>query len=71
MTDRLFAIDIISRAQASYDPALYDLGTRSAFLRGFEQMRAIAKKAVYSKEISKTLDPKDYKWENNSDVGES
>ena len=71
MTDRLFAIDIISRAQASYDPALYDLGTRPAFLRGFEQMRAIAKNAVNPKERIKTLDPKDYKWENNSDVGES
>ena len=71
MTDRLLAMDIILHAQASHDPALYDLGTRSAFLRGFEQMRAIAKKAVYPKERTKTLDPKDYKWENNSDVGES
>ena len=71
MTDKLFAIDIISRAQASYDPALYDLGTRPAFLRGFEQMRAIAKNALNTKERIKTLDPKDYKWENNADVGES
>ena len=70
MTDRLFAIDIISRAQASYDPALYDLGTRPAFLRGFEQMRAIAKNALNPKERIKTLDLKDYKRD-NLDVGKN
>ena len=71
MTDRLLAMDIISHAQASHDQALYDLGTRSAFLRGFEQMRSIALNAVSPKERTKALDPKDYQWENNSDVGES
>ena len=43
MTEEKFrAIQYIKNAQPGYDPALYDLGTRSAYLRGFEAARAVA-----------------------------
>lgn len=50
MTDaRLHLLTAISRARPSHDPALFDSGARSAYERGFEQMRAIALAAVRKK----------------------
>ena len=44
--EKLRAIQDIAAAIPGYDPALYDLGTRAPYLRGFEAMRAIALHAV-------------------------
>ena len=38
----------IQAARPGYDAALYDLGTRDAYLRGFEDMRAKALAAVHT-----------------------
>ena len=62
MTDRLNAIYIIEHAQPGHDIALYDLGTRSVFLRGFEMMRAIALNAVSPKKQNGALEAVDFKW---------
>lgn len=71
MTDRLYAIDVIKLAMpTSSDPALYDLGTRSAYLRGFEEMRAKALNAVNPKDRYGALEPKDYKWNDKVNTGE-
>ena len=62
-SERLQAIDAIQFAKMPHDLALYDLGTRDAFIRGFEAMRAIAIEAVRPKTtMHSELSPKDFDW---------
>ena len=46
MTDTPYLVDLLLLACPSHDPALFDSATRSAYERGFEQMRALALHAV-------------------------
>ena len=46
MNDFTYLIDLLMLARPANDPALFDSGTRSAYERGFEQMRALALHAV-------------------------
>lgn len=62
MTDRMRAIDVISFARLSRDPAMFDSATRSAYELGFEAMRAIALDAVRQKRSHSELTTTDFDW---------